>query len=311
MCKFASSSETIRTILGNRFKTIFVTSSTNLTTSCDREQLFRQLHCLRSDHTLKEEITELCLTFTPTVVNLFIQLFIEDIIGEIFVQQIKVVKQASDTQQSNLSTNDQSILYYIAGFIIKALKKRYSCASTNQWRSWVFFTCTPEPSGGIWGCQPLNVKAPADSGYAHANKSSIVSKLLNSTNNTTFVTTYGKWFTKQDRGGLQKPCDTFFFLVRELETIVRKCISPPYSASSLSLQPLKESFMESFMVKYYTDIMFKGETCDTMSSMTEDIIHLFLTVRGYAFTRIERNKISNSSKASSGLRKALKEIVSN
>ncbi|XP_063446686.1 uncharacterized protein LOC134726215 [Mytilus trossulus] len=65
MCKFASSSETIRTILGNRFKTIFVTSSTNLTTSCDREQLFRQLHCLRSDHTLKEEITELCLTFTP------------------------------------------------------------------------------------------------------------------------------------------------------------------------------------------------------------------------------------------------------
>ncbi|XP_063412543.1 uncharacterized protein LOC134695255 [Mytilus trossulus] len=273
MCKFASSSETIRTILGNRFKTIFVTSSTNLTTSCDREQLFRQLHCLRSDHTLKEEITELCLTFTPTVVNLFIQLFIEDIIGEIFVQQIKVVKQASDTQQSHLSTNDQSILYYIAGFIIKALKKRYSCASTN--------------------------------------KSSIVSKLLNSTNNTTFVTTYGKWFTKQDRGGLQKPCDTFFFLVRELETIVRKCISPPYSASSLSLQPLKESFMESFMVKYYTDIMFKGETCDTMSSMTEDIIHLFLTVRGYAFTRIERNKISNSSKASSGLRKALKEIVSN
>ncbi|XP_071138679.1 uncharacterized protein PF3D7_1120000-like [Mytilus edulis] len=187
--------------------------------------------------------------------------------------KIKVVKQASDTEQSNLSTNDQSILYYIAGFIIKALKKRYSCVSTN--------------------------------------KSSIVSKLLNSTNNTTFVTTYGKWFTKQDRGGLQKPCDTFFFLVRELETIVRKSISPPYSASSLSLQPLKESFMESFMVKYYTDIMFKGETCDTMSSMTEDIIHLFLTVRGYAFTRIERNKISNSSKASSGLRNALKEIVSN
>ncbi|CAC5363148.1 unnamed protein product [Mytilus coruscus] len=196
-----------------------------------------------------------------------------DIIGELFVQQIKVVKHASDTQQSNLSTNDQSILYYIAGFIIKALKKRYSCVSTN--------------------------------------KSSIVSKLLNSTNNTTFVNTYGKWFTKQDRGGLQKPCDTFFFLVRELEMIVRKSISPPYSASSLSLQPLKESFMESFMVKYYTDIMFKGETCDTMSSITEDIIHLFLTVRGYAFTRIERNKISNSSKASSGLRRALREKVSN
>lgn len=259
--------------MGNRFKTIFVTSFTNLTTTSDREQLFRQLHSLRSDHTLQEEITGLCPTFTPTVVNLFIQLFIEDIIGELFVQQIKVVKHASDTQQSNLSTNDQSILYYIAGFIIKALKKRYSCVSTN--------------------------------------KSSIVSKLLNSTNNTTFVNTYGKWFTKQDRGGLQKPCDTFFFLVRELETIVRKSISPPYSASSLSLQPIKESFMESFMVKYYTDIMFKGETCDTMSSMTEDIIHLFLTVRGYAFTRIERNKISNSSQASSGLRRALNEKVSN
>jgi hypothetical protein len=49
--------------------------------------------------------------------------------------------------------------------------------------------------------------------------------------------------------------------------------------------------MESFMVKYYCDILIPNESCEVVSSVTEDLVHLFLTIRGYAVTRLERNKL--------------------
>ena len=71
--------------------------------------------------------------------------------------------------------------------------------------------------------------------------------------------------------------------------------------------------MESFMVKYYCDILIPNESCEVVSSVTEDLVHLFLTIRGYAVTRLERNKLQKSSngKASLSLRQVLKEKVHN
>ena len=68
--------------------------------------------------------------------------------------------------------------------------------------------------------------------------------------------------------------------------------------------------MESFMVKDYADNIFKGENCANVSKITEDVVHLFLTIPGYAVTRVERNIITtNSSRVSSRLRQVLKENV--
>ena len=89
---------------------------------------------------------------------------------------------------------------------------------------------------------------------------------------------YDKWYKTQDRGGLQKPSDSLFLLLRELETIIRKTVEPSYSASTLLIDPLKETMMEGFMVKHYCDILMQGETADIVSAITEDIIHLFLTI---------------------------------
>ena len=84
---------------------------------------------------------------------------------------------------------------------------------------------------------------------------------------------------------------------------MRQSLSDRYCVSSLTLIPLKESTMESFMVKHYPDNIFKGENCANASKITEDIVHLFLTIRGYAVTGVERNKITtNSSRVSSSLR---------
>ena len=116
-------------------------------------------------------------------INLFLQMFFEDI---------------------TVSVNDQSILFYIAGFIIKALKKRYYVVSSKNL--------------------------------------TIIDKLVSHSDSSSFVTSYSEWFNKQDRGGLQKPSDNFFLLVRELEYIVRKSLSDRYCASSLTLVPKNPSW---------------------------------------------------------------------
>ena len=64
------------------------------------------------------------------------------------------------------------------------------------------------------------------------------------------------------------------------------------------------------MVKDYADNIFKGENCANVSKITEDVVHLFLTIPGYAVTRVKKNKITtNSSRVSSRLRQVLKENV--
>ena len=200
-------------------------------------------------------------------------MFFEDIVGELFsTEQITLVKSDSEKEQSTVSVNDQSILFYIAGFIIKALKKGYYLVTSKNL--------------------------------------TIIDKLVSHSDPSSFVTSYSEWFNKQDRGGLQKPSDNLFLLMRELENIVRKSISDRYCSSSLTLVPLKESIMESYMVKHYADNIFKGENCANVSKITEDVVHLFLTIPGYAVTRVERNIITtNSSRVSSSLCQVLKENV--
>jgi hypothetical protein len=46
-------------------------------------------------------------------VNNFLQLIFEDIVGEILVHQTTITKDNADKEQSMISNNDQSILYYI------------------------------------------------------------------------------------------------------------------------------------------------------------------------------------------------------
>ena len=116
-------------------------------------------------------------------INLFLQMFFKDIVGELFTEQIKLVKSDSEKEQSTVSVNDQSILlFYIAGFIIKALKKRYYVVSSKNL--------------------------------------TIIDKLVSHSDSSSFNSN-SEWFNKQDRGGLQKPSDNFYLLVRELKNIVR------------------------------------------------------------------------------------------
>lgn len=189
-------------------------------------------------------------------------------------EQVKVAKSVSTKEQEGLSDQDQSILYYICGFIIRRLSKRYQtkCSSKRQ--------CI----------QRLKLKTP----------------------NSTFVARFSNWKTKSDRGGLLTPCDELFLLVREFETVLRKLVNlNDLSSTSLLCDRLKESILECYMVKYYCEKLFGDCEESIQVSVLESILELFLTIRGYATTRVQRNKIAKGhvpKKQSAGLRKTLKDL---
>ena len=73
----AASSDSIRMRLEKEMKFVFVSSSSNLTTTNDREQLFQHVHRVRLDTTLCKDIS--CPAFKSSDINLFLQMFFEDI----------------------------------------------------------------------------------------------------------------------------------------------------------------------------------------------------------------------------------------
>lgn len=136
--------------------------------------------------------------------------------------------------------------------------------------------------------------------------------------NSTFISRYSNWVSKNNRGGLLHPCDEFFLLVREFEICIRKHLDfKNLSAQTLLCDNLKELVLESFMVKHYCDKLFgniEDDTDNIQSAILEDILCLFLTVRGYAITRVKRNELAKDSrpkKKSSGLRQSLKALKAN
>lgn len=192
LCVLARADSKIQTFLSDIFSLIFNSTTCNLTTGADREQLFRSLHRHRVDNSIQDKMVSLVPSCDPRTVKLFLQLMFEDIVGEILYQQTKLLTETSDKEQSALSTNDQTILYYIAGYIVNVLLKRYAKHCSKKLSCVSNFTLSSESQG--------------------------------------FVKVYDKWYNIQNRGGLKKPCDAMFLLVRELEVIVRKCTGSQLNA---------------------------------------------------------------------------------
>ena len=106
---------------------------------------------------------------------------------------------------------------------------------------------------------------------------------------------------KKPRGGLKKPADDFFFLVREFERLIR----------DMNMEELnKEAILDSYMVQHYSEKLFETDP----SVYVEDVLNIFIRVRGYARARMMQRRfrketvIDQKQKKSASLRGALKCI---
>ncbi|CAG2199464.1 unnamed protein product [Mytilus edulis] len=219
--------------------------------------------------------------FTPLDNKNFIQIVMLELINQLLSQQTIQEQKSSDINHSELSENDQNILYYICGYIIRACEKRYSKLK----------------------------------GDLRSMKINCIEQVKSTSTTNSFVSKYNKWTEKNDRGGLIMPSDNFYLLTREFETVVRKHLGDQeLNAKSLLHDKLKELIMESFMVKYYSEQIFVGIDYDDYVLILEDIIHLFLTIRGFSTAKVIRNKMIKdkvTSKKSLSLRQVLKEKHNN
>ena len=114
LCSMVQGSTDINNFLYQTFSNI-VSTSTDITLGTGREQLFRRLHRTRISQSIREEFASFFSQHSKSTVNNFMQLIFENIRGEILMHQTTIAKDNADKEQSKISNNDQSILYYIAG----------------------------------------------------------------------------------------------------------------------------------------------------------------------------------------------------
>ncbi|CAG2251492.1 unnamed protein product [Mytilus edulis] len=114
LCQQLENNSSAKEYLNQVIYTIFEQSNSTLTQIIDRENLFRKLHKVRSDVSLRQKFLDHFPTSSEKVLSIFWQLIFEDIIGEIMSQMTKVQKHNSEKEQSQLTGNDQSILFLLS-----------------------------------------------------------------------------------------------------------------------------------------------------------------------------------------------------
>ncbi|CAG2207192.1 unnamed protein product [Mytilus edulis] len=186
--------------------------------------VFLQFHKVRLSKSVTEAYSTLFNSneFLESDFKNFKQVFILELIDQLLNQQCLHETQKSNIQQSELSDKDQSILFYISGFIIRACSKK-CCKLTG------------EKKGSKMAC---------------------IDRLRLQSSTSSFITRFSKWTIKNDRGGLIVQCDNFYLLIREFEMVVKKNIPSNICASSFLCKKLQENIMESYMVKYYSEKVF-------------------------------------------------------
>ncbi|KAH3770460.1 hypothetical protein DPMN_171747 [Dreissena polymorpha] len=213
-------------------------------------------------------------------INDFLQAFCLELIGEIFSSLTSLAQTTFETTSEVISDNDTKVLFYISGYIIGALMKKYGKITKRSTRD---------------------------------TKMSVAKNLVSRTTEKTFTEKYSAMYKYKDRCGLKKPCDDFFFMVREFENVVRKQVNhTQIHAKSFLKTELTDNIMDSFMVKHYSAILFESEADEESEKehYLEDCIDYFLTVRGFAVAKLVNKQTAQSAKenkkTSASLRDALK-----
>lgn len=264
----------------------------NIMQSDDRENLFSKFHQLRLSSDVENMESKLLNSSCPCSdeISNFVQIFLMQLTNSLLQFLTKTMEHKGSQDCATLSDNEQKVLYYISGFVIYALKKRYNKINQEKVRE---------------------------------KKLSIMDSLTCKNSEESFVKKYSSLLDKKNRGGLMYPCENFFLLIRSIDAVARECTTDKLCQHSLYNCSVKEKVMENFMVKHYTEKLFSFNSINTCteddmeeykplpSHFLEDIVSTFVTVHGFATARVERNKLVKNSKMASkkggSFREALKE----
>ncbi|KAK7492821.1 hypothetical protein BaRGS_00015959 [Batillaria attramentaria] len=178
------------------------------------EKMWATYHSETTDENFTDDIVAVVASYagnTPLrITYLFVVCFLEAIPKCVIKLEKDLLHHEAERVSESLSTNDQGVLYYIAGNLLHCmLKKGKKPDALNQ----VETMCASEGDPAV----PQNVR---------------------------------RWLESQDRGGLKKPVMGFFHLVMCFETVIRREVDiDKLEESSLATDKLKEAIFADSMVQ--------------------------------------------------------------
>jgi hypothetical protein len=237
-----------------------------------KEEIFMLFHEMSQDvlHPLLSIVSENVKEILPF--QQFSAVFLHQLLEDLISSRSELYNKESSVSSTELSEQEQQVIFYISGFVICALQKRLKRLKSD------------EKEALINGLKLMQ---------------------LNKTNTESTVSAkFSVWTNKLDRGGLKIPSDDMFFLIREFENQFRKEVKETnLTQNALETTVLKETIMDKFMVKYYAERLVPGKFT---ISILERILSIFLTIRGNAIARKKKLELVKATEKKA-MRKVLKE----
>ena len=205
--------------------------------------------------------------------RMFVQRFLTSFVNCFCERQLELMNLVTKKACDEVTDNDKQVLYFMCGYILHAMKKRYMMMKSK--------------TTGAKFCVILNMLA-TDKMTSNQCQSS-------------------KWTDSIDRGGLKRPTEKFFLLILQIERWTRELVNVN-NLSSTSLVHLKETMITYPLLRKTWDNLVTGDVEKWL--LLEHILGLFFKVRGFAVTKLLRKNMQKKhkeAKVKAGTRKALRK----
>ena len=194
------------------------------------------------------------------MVKQFVQCFLDELVY-VILEYLTLQRQKSsvECQKSEpVSDHDQNTLYYICGYLINVMNKKH---------------------GSYSGLQNKSVHL----------KELVKNLQLSSHGNSKYLEKYQVWTNKINRGGLMYPCDALYLLIRQTESVIRKSVKTK-NIGHTSLNVEKLTVIADAVVQHHWTSMMGNEVSSHSAFLLEDIISLFVRLRGFAVAKSSKRK---------------------
>ena len=155
----------------------------------------------------------------------FAAALLRQLLQDMIAKRSAMYETTAAKESETVSENEQSVLFYLSGFLIHALGKRVK-------------RLKPDERQATYDAID-RMKVQKD------EKSNSLAKK------------FSTWTDKLNRGGLKIPSEDMFLLVREMESQSR-------NVAMCDLTTRKEILMDKFMIKYYSERMMSGKYCSSI-----------------------------------------------
>jgi len=257
----------------------------SLSLESDREGLMVDVQSLRMSLEANNVFYNVVCLYIPsankTVCKQLFQVWLRKIVIAIIgciATHVKTVCSKTETT-TPLSDVAQNILFHICGYMIMKVKR--VCKRFKKLQKLQNF------------CDHLGSREPLMQGH--------------------FVDKYQQWVEKQSRGGLMFPIPALYLMIREFDVICQTIHSSnPLQISSICKDALQAAMHDSSMVKYYWGQILQFDNVDELSALPifDYLVSLFITIKGFAIARKERDKLSAAQEQKLRLSKSCKSSKS-